>query len=93
MSKTKPKPNKNRQTLTVTVITKVKLDLDKALLPDDDWRSQFYPIHTMNDVARHIAYNVVANGMERITQLDGFVDRSVDDCKILDVEHETDDVR
>ncbi len=93
MSKAKTKPKKNRQTLTVTIVSTVKLDLDKSLLPDDEWRSQFYDIRTMEEVARHIAYNVVANRMGRITQLDGFADRSVDDCKILDVEHEVDEIR
>lgn len=93
MSKAKKKPTKNRQKLTVTVISTVTLDLDKSLLPDDEWRSHFYDIRTMEEVAKHVAYNIIANRMSRISQLDGFADRAEEDCKILNVEHEVDEVR
>ena len=40
---------------------------------DDEWRSQFYSLTSANDIAEHIAYNLVVNNA-RLSQLDGWAD-------------------
>lgn len=40
----------------------------------DEWRSQFYDLHTEADVIEHFAYNAATNGVRRVNQLDGWAD-------------------
>lgn len=39
---------------------------------DDDWRSHFYRLTTVEQIASHIAYNFIVNGVYRVNRLDGF---------------------
>ena len=50
------------------------VEFDDSLMPDDEWRSMFYPIHTEADLAEHLAYNFLFNGA-KLSRLDGFADR------------------
>ena len=83
--------NKHRKRFIVEVRTVLTLDLDERLTPDDDWRKHFYDIRTLQGVAEHFAYNVVANGARRINQLDGFADRDESTCEIVDMHTDVDD--
>lgn len=41
----------------------------------DEWRSQFYPmIATAENVAEHLAFNAISNGVHDISRLDGWAD-------------------
>ena len=40
---------------------------------DDEWRTQFYNLTSANEIAGHIAYNLVVNNF-RLSQLDGWAD-------------------
>lgn len=61
----------------------VEVEIDDSLVPDDDWRKQFYGnIHTLKDVASMFAYNACANGVTRINVLDGFADRKATDARV-----------
>ena len=72
----------------VCVEIEVNIEFDKSLMPDDEWRSQFYrDIKTENDLAQHFAVNAVLNGVRRLTQLDGFADR---DNSLLSIEIDRD---
>lgn len=51
----------------------------EVLLPD--WSKNFYDLRTPQEVAEHIAYNVVANGVKDLTTLDGFAHFSKDDMR------------
>lgn len=66
-------------------------DLDTAIIEleqkvidavNDDWRSMFYNLHTPEEIAEHIAYNLIVN-KSRLTQLDGWADLSDDMAKII----------
>lgn len=70
----KPKKRK-KQIFRVQVRTVVEVELDPSLLPDDEWRSQFYNIKTLEELAKHFAYNKVTNGITLISMLDGFADQ------------------
>lgn len=53
----------------------------------DEWRSMFYAdIETAEDVAEHLAFNAISNGVYDITRLDGWAD-----CSASDVTIEVDD--
>lgn len=87
------KKNKHRKRFAIEVVTTLMLDLDDRLTPDDDWRRHFYDIRTLQGVAEHVAYNVVANGARRINQLDGFADRDESTCEIVHIESHVDECR
>ncbi len=40
----------------------------------DEWRSQFYDLHTAEDVIEHFVFNAVRNGVHDISQLEGWAD-------------------
>lgn len=40
----------------------------------DEWRSQFYDLHTEEDVAEHFVFNAVANGIYDVSDLEGWAD-------------------
>jgi len=74
------------KTFEFDVTATVVVSLDESLVPDDEWRSTFYPhIKTLADVASHAAYNAAVNNVTRLTVLDGFCDR---DDKLLKVDVE-----
>lgn len=64
---------------TVTVTITVDLEFDDSLLPDKEWRETFYNIHTIEQLAEHLAYNNVVNACN-LSQIDGFADRTNDEC-------------
>lgn len=40
----------------------------------DEWRASLYDLKTVEDVANHLAFNCVANGVESAHRLDGWGD-------------------
>ena len=61
----------------------VVIDVDEILCPnvitrctenEDGWRDQLYDLQDRDDVLRHLAFNVVMNGVEDIRRLDGWAD-------------------
>jgi hypothetical protein len=40
----------------------------------DDWRSQFYDLHTVEDVVEHLVFNAARNGIHDISRLEGWAD-------------------
>lgn len=68
---------KIKKTVTVTII--VKLEFDDSLLPDNEWRDTFHNIRTVDQLAKHLAYNNVVNACT-LSQIDGFADRTDDEC-------------
>jgi len=47
--------------------------LDQSVIDvvDDDWRRSLYPLHTPEDIAEHICYNIVEHRL-RLSQMDGW---------------------
>lgn len=59
----------------------VEVDADVIDGVDAEWRKRFYDLDTPEEVAQHIAFNLLANGA-RLSQLDGFADRHDDAAAI-----------
>jgi Ser-tRNA(Ala) deacylase AlaX len=60
----------------------IELDDKVISVVDDEWRSQLYDLHTPVDIAEHIAYNLVINGVG-LSNLDGWADQENDNAKII----------
>lgn len=56
MPPSKDKPN-NRERFALEFTLTVEVEINKSLLPDDEWRSVFYDIYTLKEMAEHIAWN------------------------------------
>jgi hypothetical protein len=65
----------------------VDISLDEALVAsvlDPKWRAQFYDLRTPEDVAGHLAFNLLQGRLMR--HLDGFADQPEDAAVIGDIE-------
>jgi hypothetical protein len=53
------------------------IEIDDSVIAavDDEWRSQFYWLTTPEQVAEHVAFNMIKNGIQ-ISQMDGFADQN-----------------
>lgn len=56
----------------------VEIDNDVIKAVDGDWRSVLYNLHTPEEIAEHIGYNLIVNGL-RLSSMDGWADQ--DDSK------------
>jgi len=61
------------------------IELDQQVIDavDDDWRANIYPLHTPEDIARHICDNMVRNRLQ-LSQLDGWADMDNSLAKMLE---------
>lgn len=66
---------------TVDVETPVKITINDEDVIErvtgpkgDEWRAQFYNLHTESDALDMLAYNCAVNGAERVNQLNGWGD-------------------
>ncbi len=59
----------------VEVSTLVVVELDERVIDqvDDEWKGMFYQLHTPEDVAEHICYNLLVNRTS-LSWLDGWAD-------------------
>ncbi len=70
-------------TVYATVIVNDREPLDRVVGPGgDEWRSQFYDLHTDEDVIEHFVFNAVTNAVHDITRLEGWADCDPDSIKI-----------
>ena len=61
--------------VTVTITVHDPDVLNRVLGPEgEEWRSQFYPLHTLDDVLNHLAFNAISNGVSDISRLEGWAD-------------------
>lgn len=67
-------------TFEVTATVVIENEVFKQV--DDEWRSMFYNLKTKEDVARHIAYNLL-QGLS-IDRLDGFANLPYNFAKLED---------
>lgn len=67
------------------------IELDDAVIAavDDDWRSTLYNLHGAEEIAKHIGYNLIVNGLH-LSSMDGWADQDDANTRILGpVEWET----
>jgi Ser-tRNA(Ala) deacylase AlaX len=59
------------------------IELDDAVIQavDDDWRSSLYDLHTPEEIAEHVGYNLIVNGIN-LTSMDGWANLERDHAKI-----------
>lgn len=54
--------------------------IDRCINDEDGWRTRmYYDLGTPMEVLGHLAYNCVANGVERANRLDGWADLEDED--------------
>ena len=69
------------------VTLEIEVGLDDALVKDvltDEWASRFYSLRTAEDVAGHLAFNLIQG--RKLSSLDGFADQPENRAEIGDVE-------
>lgn len=83
----KKKADKKRPTrkFTVHLETSVELELDEEVISRvinniDNWQNVYYAFDKVEEVAQHIAYNLLINGFS-LDQLDGWGDLPADYAK------------
>ncbi len=87
---TAPTPVVHRRRFSVRI--DVEIEIDERLLASvltEAWRAVFYRLLTAEDVASHLAYNLVQD--RKLTSLDGFADQPEDAARILDIDVVDDD--
>lgn len=79
-----------RGVFTFTVSVELEVS-DKCLRETQtpDWQKTMYPM-TRDEVASMIAYNVARNGLEKLSNLDGFADRDDSELKVISVDWDSD---
>ena len=65
--------------------TEVLIELDDEVIDrvDDEWRASLYNLHGANEIAEHIAANIVLNKWG-LSDLDGWADMKDSAAKIVD---------
>ena len=60
------------------------IEIDDVVIKsvDEEWRSMFYNLTSPQEIAEHIAYNIIVNNAT-LTRLDGFADLNDDYVRIL----------
>jgi hypothetical protein len=60
------------------------IELDDAVINavDADWRTSLYDLHGAEEIARHIGYNVVINGLH-LSSMDGWADQDNANARIV----------
>lgn len=60
------------------------IELDDAVIDavTDEWRSMFYQLHSPEQIARHVGYNLVINNAG-LDQLEGWADQPESNARIV----------
>ncbi len=61
-------------TQTIEVTVNNPSALSRAVDNEDGFREHYYDFSTADEVARHLAYNYAANGVDDVARLDGWAD-------------------
>ena len=75
----------------VEIVGEVVIEFDDSIMPDYDWRKNFYDISTLSELAKHLAYNFAINN-GTLTQLDGWADRRDDMAELISAEWDMENV-
>jgi len=61
------------------------IELDDAVIEavDDGWRAQFYNLHTPEEIAEHVGFNLIVN-RGRLSMLDGWADQPDENARVLE---------
>lgn len=61
------------------------IDLDDAVIEavDDEWRGIFYNLHTPEQIAEHIAFNLIVRHAP-LSRLDGWADQPRENAEVIE---------
>src|SRR4030042_1596681 len=64
------------------------IELDERVIEvvDDAWRADLYDLYTPEDIAAHIAYNMVVNGL-KLSEMDGWADMPDEYARMIETPH------
>ncbi len=62
----------------------VELDDEVINVVDDEWRSKFYPLHTPEQIAEHVGYNLIINKW-KLSRLSGWANQPNSNARIIEV--------
>lgn len=65
---------KRKFRVELSVELTIELDEQVFAVVDDEWRKVLYDLTTPEEIASHIAYNMVANDL-KLSQMDGWADQ------------------
>lgn len=71
-----------KRKFSVALTCDIEIDDDVIAAVDGEWRSRFYQLDTPEEVAAHIAFNILLHGA-RLSQLDGFADKKDEAVTLL----------
>lgn len=74
---------KRRFNVTLTGYAYIELDDDVIDVVDEEWRGCFYNLHSAEQIAQHIAYNLIVNEVP-LSILDGWADQPDSNARILE---------
>ncbi len=69
----------------------IKLDDQVIDVVDDEWRSYLYNLHTPEEIAEHIAYNLIFNSGE-LSMLDGWADQPDSNARLIGGDADVDEI-
>lgn len=74
-----------KQKFRVIFLATIDIELDPKVIAqvDDDFRENYYNLKKPEDIAQHIAYNILFNNAE-LSQLDGFANLKDEMVEVLD---------
>ncbi|RLC97211.1 MAG: hypothetical protein DRI46_13185, partial [Chloroflexi bacterium] len=66
-------------------IAQATVRIDQAVIDavDDDWREYLYDLRTVDDIVKHVAYNLIENGIG-LSQMDGWADQPDSNARVID---------
>ena len=62
----------------------VELDDEVINVVDDEWCSKFYPLHTPEQIAEHVGYNLIIN-KRNLSKLAGWADQPNSNARVVEV--------
>lgn len=74
----------------IKVIGEAILEIDESVIKtvDQDWRDNWYPYDTPEEIAEHIGYNMLVNNFT-LSQIDGFADLFDSSVTLSNIDWET----
>lgn len=63
----------------------IELDDKVISVVDDEWRKSLYNLNTSEEIASHVGFNLVINGL-RLSSMDGWADQPDSNARLLNVD-------
>ena len=83
----------SKRTFKIEFTGSATIELDEQVIDvvDDEWRSQLYNLHTPEEIAGHIAYNLIFNS-GGLSMLDGWADQPDSNARLIGGDADVDEI-